>query len=98
MTIRGSLPPAPCLGPGGFLGSAGDGSLHLVSRLLGAEAAEVVARYMEYDNWRRKPCAAMHLVRLSSCRIEVLTYCRPEAHPYNIAPPQPALNINHWDT
>jgi transcriptional regulator GlxA family with amidase domain len=33
--------------------SAGiDGSLHLVSRLLGSEAAAGVARYMEYDNWK----------------------------------------------
>ncbi len=33
--------------------SAGiDGSLHVVSWLLGAEAAEGVARYMEYDTWR----------------------------------------------
>ena len=32
--------------------SAGiDGSLHLVSRLLGAQAAEDVAQYMEYDKW-----------------------------------------------
>jgi len=33
--------------------SAGiDGSLHLVSRLLGSDAAADVARYMEYDNWK----------------------------------------------
>lgn len=32
--------------------SAGiDGSLHLVSRLLGSQAAEDVAHYMEYDKW-----------------------------------------------
>jgi transcriptional regulator GlxA family with amidase domain len=42
--------------------SAGiDGSLHLVSRLLGAEAAEGVARYMEYDNW--KPDAGLIVAR-----------------------------------
>jgi transcriptional regulator GlxA family with amidase domain len=42
--------------------SAGiDGSLHLVSRLLGAEAAEGVARYMEYDNW--KPDAGLVVAR-----------------------------------
>jgi transcriptional regulator GlxA family with amidase domain len=42
--------------------SAGiDGSLHLVSRLLGAEAAEGVARYMEYDNW--KPNAGLIVAR-----------------------------------
>jgi transcriptional regulator GlxA family with amidase domain len=42
--------------------SAGiDGSLHLVSQLLGAEAAEGVARYMEYDNW--KPDAGLIVAR-----------------------------------
>jgi transcriptional regulator GlxA family with amidase domain len=42
--------------------SAGiDGSLHLVSRLLGAEAAEGVARYMEYDHW--KPDAGLIVAR-----------------------------------
>ncbi len=42
--------------------SAGiDGSLHLVSRLLGAEAAAGVARYMEYDNW--KPNAGLIVAR-----------------------------------
>jgi transcriptional regulator GlxA family with amidase domain len=42
--------------------SAGiDGSLHLVSRLLGAEAAEGVARYMEYDSW--KPNAGLIVAR-----------------------------------
>ena len=42
--------------------SAGiDGSLHLVSRLLGSEAAAGVARYMEYDNW--KPNAGLIVAR-----------------------------------
>jgi transcriptional regulator GlxA family with amidase domain len=42
--------------------SAGiDGSLHLVTRLLGSEAAAAVARYMEYDNW--KPDAGLIVSR-----------------------------------
>ena len=41
--------------------SAGiDGSLHLVEKLLGKEAAEATARYMEYDKWEQN---SGHIIR-----------------------------------